>query len=130
MTALWIVCAVCLLALRWRGWAILAALMLLIAWNIGGMLYSMDMVKAGLQPLRFVLTGLGISFLLGAGWAHLRKRHNWARSQPLRYLLEGVALILWGSGSACNLPGLTASRDFAPAHSAWSALGRCGLPWR
>lgn len=100
---LW-VCAVCLLALRWRGWAILAALMLLIAWNIGGMLYSMDMVKAGLQPLRFVLTGLGISFLLGAGWAHLRKRHNWARSQPLRYLLEGVALILVGFGIGVQSP--------------------------
>ncbi len=76
----------------------------LLAWNIGCYVLSPATVLSGHQPLRFTLTGLGLEFLAGAGWAHLRKRHPLLKAHPLALVLLGGILVGTGFATGTSSP--------------------------
>lgn len=69
---------------------------LLLAWNIGWYVLDPVRVHAGLQPLRFALTGMGLEFLAGAAWAHARKRSPRLQTHPWFLIAIGMALVVAG----------------------------------
>lgn len=102
---LWIA-LVFLFAPRWRPSAMLAAFAALLLWNAAWYFWRYPTVQAGLQPARFALTGLGLEFLAGALWAHLRKRHAClhAAAYAKWLALAGACCIVYGLGMGSQSP--------------------------
>ena len=69
---------------------------ILLAWNIGWYVFDPVRVQAGLQPLRFPLTGMGLEFLAGAAWAHSRRRFQILQTQPWPLMALGLILVMIG----------------------------------
>ena len=69
---------------------------ILLSWNIGWYLFDPVRVRAGLQPLRFPLTGMGLEFLAGAAWAHLRKRFYILQTRSWPLITVGLILAVIG----------------------------------
>lgn len=69
---------------------------ILLTWNIGWYVFDPVRVHAGLQPLRFPLTGMGLEFLAGAIWAHLRKRFQILQTYPWPLMALGLVLAVTG----------------------------------
>ena len=83
---------------RWlpRSSTIAIFFAILLAWNIGWYVFDPVRVHAGLQPLRFPLTGMGLEFLAGAAWAHSRKRFQVLQAHPWPFMAIGLILIVTG----------------------------------
>ena len=88
-----IICSV-----RWlpRGSTIAIFCAILLTWNIGWYAFDPVRVQAGLQPLRFPLTGMGLEFLIGAAWAHSRKRYPILQMYPWLLIVLSLVLIVVG----------------------------------
>lgn len=77
---------------------------ILLAWNIGWYISDPVAVRAGLQPLRFPLTGMGLEFLAGVAWAHLRKRHQVLQTHAAAWLVFGLILVTGGYAIGTTSP--------------------------
>lgn len=69
---------------------------ILLAWNIGWYAFDPVRVQDGLHPLRFPLTGMGLEFLVGAAWAHSRKRFQILQTHPWPWIFFGLVLVVTG----------------------------------
>jgi peptidoglycan/LPS O-acetylase OafA/YrhL len=96
----------CLAPARWRLGGLLAAMALLLAWNLGWFLLAREAVIEGRQPLDFLLASFGTEFLAGSAWAHLRRRHAGLHSARAARcsLLAGAALVVLGFWLAAAYP--------------------------
>ena len=83
---------------RWlpRGGTIAIFCAIILVWNIGWYISDPVRVNAGLQPLRFPLTGMGLEFLAGAAWAHSRKRFQKLQTHPWSLIALGLVLVISG----------------------------------
>ena len=82
-----------------------AAAVLLAAWNFGWLLFRPDLVFSGTHPARYLLTALGIEFLAGALIYELyERRRDWFKNTLLASLLA-LCLIALGLSASTVLPG-------------------------
>lgn len=110
---------------------------ILLVWNIGWYVLDPVRVQAGLQPLRFPLTGMGLEFLAGAAWAHSRKRFQLLQKQPWSLMALGLILVMIGSSIGAISPFVgrveilrAGSYGLAGFGSLLMALSIADLHWR
>lgn len=75
---------------------ILFTILLLLGWGLGWLFFDRPLVFNGEQPLRFVLTGLGIEFLMGAMIANFYIRKNYFTHKNSLTFFFSIALIISG----------------------------------
>lgn len=93
-------------SLRWfpRSGTIAIFCVVLFVWNMGWYFFDPVRVHAGLQPLRFSLTGMGLEFLAGAAWAHSRKRFQMLQTHPWLFISIGLILVITGFSIGTTSP--------------------------
>lgn len=100
---LWIA-GIALLPQRHQVKAIVCGIAILAAWGIGWLVADRGAVFVGQQPLRYVLTGLGIEFLAGALVAHVYESKPRFLQRPYLALLICGVLMAAGIGLGTTSP--------------------------
>jgi peptidoglycan/LPS O-acetylase OafA/YrhL len=93
-----------LLPLRYQIKAAVCIIVFLVIWGIGWLATNQEGVYNGLQPLRYVFTGLGIEFLGGALIAHVYDKQALIFERPRLTLPLCIALICAGFSLGMTSP--------------------------
>jgi len=97
---LWIA-LIALLPQRHQIKAIVCAMLLLIAWGVGCLVVDPAGVFNGQQPLRYLLTGLGLEFLAGALVAHAHTSGSRIFKTPI--LTVPICIVLMAAGVSLGM---------------------------
>ena len=84
--------------------AIGIVIVFLAGWGLFWLLRDVEMVFAGKQPLRYLFTGLGIEFLVGALVSEIYDRKPWLFQQRFGVMVGSAVLIVVGVGIGMTSP--------------------------
>jgi peptidoglycan/LPS O-acetylase OafA/YrhL len=121
---LWIA-LIALLPQRHQVKAIVCAMLLLIAWGVGCLIFDTASVFNGQQPLRYLLTGLGLEFLAGALVAHAHASGSRIFKSPT--LTIPICIVLMAAGVSLGMTSSYFDRVEIMRAASFGVMGAAAL---